>query len=277
MLFRRVVAMLRRGGAWPRPGPVVLVVLRAGLWGWLLPALLLGLFVAAALGLSRAWRALPTGPAPGALAGRVVVIDPGHGGEDPGALGGSGAVEKEVCLSVSLRLRDLLERAGARALLTRSGDYDLSGPLAGDLEARVRADLEARMVFIASSGAHALVSVHANAFPSPVWYGAQAFYSPRGGSASRRLALLLQEELARFTRTDREASSRIRQYVLDRAPMPAATVELGFLSHPGEERLLQDPDYQQRLAWAVFLGLARFFASPPELVPSTPEPPTAGL
>lgn len=196
-----------------------------------------------------------------ALAGKIIVIDPGHGGPDPGAVGASGVLEKEVVLEISMVLRDLLNRAGARAILTRDSDVDLSEqPPDSPLQLRKKDDLEHRISIANDIQADVFVSIHANKFPSPIWYGAQTFYhapSPEG----KRLALALQEQLVRLTDTEREINSNINQYVLRNARVPAATVEVGFLSHPGEEALLDDPKYQKRIAWAVFIGLAKFIAT----------------
>lgn len=209
----------------------------------------------------QAAQALSLEAATRALAGKIIVIDPGHGGPDPGAVGAAGVLEKEVVLEISFVLRDYLERAGARPILTREADVDLSEqPPGSPLQLRKKDDLEQRISMANEIPADVFVSIHANKFPSPIWYGAQTFYHAPSFEG-RRLALSLQEQLVRLTDTEREINSNINQYVLRNAKVPAATVEVGFLSHPGEEALLGDPKYQKRLAWAIFLGLAKFVAT----------------
>jgi N-acetylmuramoyl-L-alanine amidase len=249
---------------------VVLLVRRGALVRWAA----LVLFVAAFLsGTWAGYHALLTARASAVVAflpGRTVVIDPGHGGRDPGASGRvRGVIEKDVTLAISLRLRDLLRGAGATVMLVRDRDVDLglTYPGPGDLKQR---EFLNRAGIIKRSGADVLVSIHCNAYPSSVWRGAQTFYDSGGDPACARLAQLIQQELVRLTPTDREASPRIKHYVLRHATMPAATVEVGFLTNPDDERLLGDQAHQQKVAWAIFLGLARFFAAFPPLAPALP-------
>lgn len=195
----------------------------------------------------------------GALWERTVVLDPGHGGPDPGAVGPAGELEKDVVLAISLYLRDYLSAAGARVVLTRDKDEDLSGlpPEVPDTKA---IDLRRRVEIAQQARADAFLCIHANATSSPYWRGAQTFYRPNHPD-SGRLARCLQTELVSVTRrTDRVALPGAKQYVLDNVTMPAVTVEVGFLSNPQEASLLADPDYQKLVAWAIFRGLARYFA-----------------
>lgn len=187
---------------------------------------------------------------------RVVVIDPGHGGRDPGAVG-HGAVEKEVVLEISKYLKDFLEKSGARVILTRDSDRNLTEDGKG---LNMRTDMEARVAIGNSQGADVFLSIHANAFPSPRWGGAQTFYDGTRHPLNESLALSIQKALVEHTgMTDRRVSQDIKHYVLKHVTVPAVTVEVGFLSHPREAALLQQPDYQRKVAWAIFMGLARFF------------------
>ncbi|MEW6546205.1 MAG: N-acetylmuramoyl-L-alanine amidase [Bacillota bacterium] len=195
----------------------------------------------------------------GVLLDRVVVIDPGHGGPDPGAVGPRGELEKDVVLGISLHLLRYFTAAGARAILTRDRDEDLSGlpPEVPDVKA---IDLKRRVEIARGARADVFLCIHANATESPYWRGAQTFYRPNHPD-SARLARCIQRELVRVTRrTDRVALPGPKQYVLDNVTMPAVTVEVGFMSNPEEARLLTDPDYQKLVAWAIFLGTARYFA-----------------
>ncbi|MFO7171966.1 MAG: N-acetylmuramoyl-L-alanine amidase, partial [Bacillota bacterium] len=272
----------RRGLA-PRPG------LQRGLPLGLAPrpgrAALVGLLVVAALAggmwtgtRSRAGRPEPppeAGASPEsvarALEGKVIVLDPGHGGPDGGVVGVAGTPEKEITLAVALRLRDLLLLAGARPVLTRETDTDLRDQAVPTETTRRRQELMARVRLAEIHQADVLLSIHANALGrNSRWQGAQVFYDPRGRPEGERLAQALQGALRELTGTTR-THRPIKQLVLERSPVPAANVEVGFLSNAEEERRLRDPEYQDRLAHAILLGLARYFAaSPPPPGPSPP-------
>lgn len=203
------------------------------------------------------------------LEGKVVVLDPGHGGIDPGAWSREHRIlEKDIVLDIALMTRDYLEAAGASVILTRETDTDLATDLADgafeSLKERSRKDLHRRAEIVAAVRPDVFLSIHANSFPSSIWYGAQTFYYNGGHPASKRLAELLQEELARQTQnTTRKASDRIDQYVLRVSEVPSATVEVGFLSNPREAELLSRKAFRERIAWSIFTALARFFAENP--------------
>lgn len=195
-----------------------------------------------------------------ALAGHVIYLDPGHGGPDAGA-SGHGVEEEDVVLAIAAHLRRYLHAAGAYALLTRETDQDLSEMSNSRWSARKTRDLHERVRRINASPAEILISIHANAIGSPRWYGGQTFYRPEAGREAARLARLVQEELVAVTgQTTRAPNDDIHQFILEQARMPAITVEVGFLSNPREARLLATEAYQKKVAWAIFLGIARYFA-----------------
>lgn len=186
-------------------------------------------------------------PAVGALLrGRTIIIDPGHGGWDPGAIGHL-TTEAQVNLAVSLKLRDWLRLAGARVLMT----WDSPDDIPSDKKYRVRD----RARWINAQHADVLIDIHGNS-GHPSFRHPQTFYW--NGAASYHLARDVQEELQYLTKTHRDVK-RIDQYVLRYATMPAINVEIGYLTNPEEERLLMTPAYQNRLAWYIFVGLERWF------------------
>lgn len=186
------------------------------------------------------------------LAPQIVVLDPGHGGIDTGAAGQRGVTEKEVTLPVCLYLKEYLSLSGARVLLTRQDDNELSEDFYEDL--RLRVDL------VKQSRATLFLSIHGNSFPGPGEYGAQTFFDENHGE-SERLARCIQAELKKLEPLGENYREIERGdfYVLRNSPAPAALVEIGFLSNPQEERLLADPAYQKQLAWQVFTGLVAFW------------------
>ncbi|MBC7104772.1 MAG: N-acetylmuramoyl-L-alanine amidase CwlD, partial [Firmicutes bacterium] len=198
------------------------------------------------------------------LAHRVVVVDPGHGGIDPGAVGRGGALEKDIALAVATRLAELLRQGGATVLLTRQGDNDLADPETWDLSVRKRDDLARRVDLANARQAHVFLSIHVNSFGSGAERGAQTFFRA-GHPEGRRLATAIQREFQRRLATYREPKEA-DYYVLRNTKMPAVVVEVGFISNPAEERLMQDPAYQTKLAWCIYAGLVRYFA---ESSPST--------
>lgn len=182
------------------------------------------------------------------LEGVVVAVDPGHGGEDGGVTHG-GVKEKDINLAVALLLRDRLESLGARVIMTRESDEDYF------LDSR--ASLNMRLYKARQGEAQILLSIHANSFPDPSQWGAQTFYHPRSAEG-RRLALLIQEELVRVEPDNYREALAADYYVLRSSEMPAALIELGFLSNPGDRSKLVDPAYQARLAEAIATAVRRF-------------------
>jgi N-acetylmuramoyl-L-alanine amidase len=195
------------------------------------------------------------------LSGKTVALDAGHGGPDGGASSKDGVIEKDINLAIALHLRDYLQQAGAVVVMTREEDKDLAADNTKGLSRRKTEDLTSRSNLIAQKQADLLVSVHMNAIPSSKWHGAQTFFytnHPDNG----RLAALIQDEIKKnLQNTDRVAKPLdANNYLLKTAAMPAALVEVGFLSNPAEARLLADPAYQKKVAASVYQGILRYFS-----------------
>ncbi|UNC90974.1 N-acetylmuramoyl-L-alanine amidase [Candidatus Contubernalis alkaliaceticus] len=190
------------------------------------------------------------------LQGRTIVVDPGHGGYDPG-VGRNDFAEKDVNLAISLVLRDYLQQGGARVVMTREIDMDFLQAAAGP---KKKLDMKNRLVIIEESKADLIISIHSNAISSSYWSGAQTFYQ-EGDEEGKALAELIQKEMIRVLQnTDRMIKPG--DYVLLReSSMPGVVIELGFLSNPTEARLLMDPEYQIKLAWSIYGGLVNYFES----------------
>ena len=188
------------------------------------------------------------------LRGHTVVLDPGHGGSDSGAIGYSGVREKDVTLAVSLRAEQLLRGAGAEVVMTRTADVDVGAAGstdAGELQARVD-------VSLAHPKAEIFLSVHCNSFTNPDVHGMETYYYPKT-DADEHFAALLNEELAAEGGLFNRGVKYARFYLLRHTEIPASLVELGFLSNPHEEALLADADYQEQMAQALFHAIARYF------------------
>lgn len=198
------------------------------------------------------------------IAGKTVVIDPGHGGEETGAVGPAGNIEKDVNLAVALRLKPLLEQAGARVLMTRSEDKRVLPPERGaeatSAVERTQLDLAARSAMSNAAGADLYVSVHSNGGP-PGDGGTEVYWASSNLNAllSRRLAEIAQEELlGALGLADRGFKQRPFN-VIRMSEAPAMLVEMGFMTDPGEEALLASAAGQQAAAGAIARAIERYF------------------
>lgn len=183
---------------------------------------------------------------------RIVVLDPGHGGSDWGAIGPTGVSEKSVSLAVSLKAQRLLTGAGYRVVMTRTTDVDVAAPGVPDA-----AELQAR-VNKAPPNADLFISVHCNAFSNSNANGMETYHAPTAVQGSR-LARLLNEELARLGGLNNRGVKAARFYVMTHSQCPASLIELGFITNPREEKLLASGDYQQKLAQAITNAVNRYF------------------
>ncbi|MBB6098748.1 N-acetylmuramoyl-L-alanine amidase [Deinobacterium chartae] len=185
--------------------------------------------------------------------GTRVVLDPGHGGTDPGAVGA--VTEKEVVLKAALLLRDLLVSAGAEVTLTRSDDRVFSSNKTADLAARARMGSAPHTVF---------VSIHANALETSAalrGYGIETWWYPNH-PASQGLATALQNAMLGTTGAFSRGVRSTNLYVLKNARIPAALVEIGFVSHPVDGDNLKSDIYLQRVVLGIAWGI-RNFVQPP--------------
>lgn len=186
---------------------------------------------------------------------QVVLIDAGHGGVDPGAVGKI-SLEKDITLNISKRLRLLIQQAGGNPVMVREKDVDL-GTSEG-LAKRKREDLAQRIQLAKDTQANVYLSVHVNSSPNNKLTGPQVFYhadSPEG----KLLAQAIQAELNKLTGFKRVAKGDQELFILKKADQAAVTVEVGFLSNLVEEQKLNETDYQQQLAVAIYQGLSDYF------------------
>lgn len=183
---------------------------------------------------------------------RIVILDAGHGGWDPGKTGTGGADEKLLNLAVAEKLQVFLEQGGATVLLTRAADEALGSGKQEDMAQRRKIANEA--------DGDILVSIHQNAFPSAAARGAQVFYHAAGESG-KLLAECIQESLRERadSQNQRQAKENKDYYILRTTKIPAVIVECGFLSNREEEALLNDAAYQEKVAWAIYCGILSYF------------------
>lgn len=185
-----------------------------------------------------------------------VVIDSGHGGNDPGKIGINGEKEKEINLAIAKRLAVLLEQADVKAVMTRTDDTGLYDE--GASRKKVQ-DMKRRIALMEETGPDLVVSIHQNSYPDPAVKGAQVFYYT-GSREGRALAERIQNRLVQGLdpsnrRTVKENNS---YYLLKKTACPIVIVECGFLSNPQEAQALSDPVYQERAAWQICMGILQY-------------------
>ena len=186
----------------------------------------------------------------------TVVIDVGHGGNDPGKIGVDDVKEKDVNLQIALCLKAQLQARGVKVILTREGDVCLATN--GATNKKV-SDMHNRVSLINASGADYMISIHQNSLPGhPGVSGAQVFHNGQDGAEA--LALCIQNDLNMAVNTREKAAKRIDDsiYIMKHADCPAVLVECGFLSNPEETVLLQQPDYQLHMAAAIAAGFCQY-------------------
>ena len=188
------------------------------------------------------------------LKNKLIVLDPGHGGSDPGAVGLAGNREKTVNLAVALRVKALLDKAGAKVVMTRHDDRDVFGPNASAVE-----ELKARATIANVKKADIFVSIHSNAAANRNADGTSTYFYQKT-RYDYLLANNLQAGMLQAGGLKDKGTLSANFYVIKRTIMPAALVELAFLSNPAEEKLLVSPQFQQKMAEGIVRGIESFFA-----------------
>ncbi len=188
--------------------------------------------------------------------GYVVVLDAGHGGNDPGKVGVDGSLEKDINLNLVYKLKEMLEAADVTVILTRQED---SGLYQDSDANKKRADMKARCELIEESQADLVVSIHQNSYHNEEVKGAQVFYytsSEEGQKLARQIEESFRDVIGE--ENTRQAKANAEYYLLLHTSCPTAIVECGFLSNWEEAERLQDEGYQDKLAWAIHLGVLAY-------------------
>ena len=184
---------------------------------------------------------------------KLILIDPGHGEDDPGMIGADGLEEKGINLAISLLLKSELETRGYSVVMTRETDKGLYDASANNKKAQ---DMQRRIAMIGEKSPVLSVSIHQNSYPDPAIKGAQVFYYT-SSVEGKQFAKRLQERLVKGLdpQNHRQAKANDSYYLLKKTACPIVIVECGFLSNPQEEALLTDSVYQERVAWNIFMGI----------------------
>lgn len=185
----------------------------------------------------------------------TVVIDAGHGGEDPGAVGVGGSLEKDLNFAISGELSNFFSLTDTEIVLTRNSDTLLYKP--GQENRKKFFDLRNRVEVAEKYYNPVFVSIHQNKFPIEKYHGFQVYYS-KHNSSSKTFADVMQKNVVYYLQQDnkreiKEAGRNI--YILSNLECPAVLVECGFLSNPNEELNLIDKNYQRKLSFLIFKSI----------------------
>lgn len=187
------------------------------------------------------------------LIGKVIYIDPGHGGLDPGTIY-KNIYEKNINLSISTKLKNILEKEGAIVYMTRYSDYDLS---VNNTRERKRSDLNNRAKIINKSKADIYISIHLNSIKSSIWSGAQVFYDDVN-SSNKEIAQIMQKSLKNKLKTNRKVKEINNMLMNRKITIPGILIEAGFLSNPNDRYLLQKNEYQYKICEAIADGIKQY-------------------
>jgi N-acetylmuramoyl-L-alanine amidase len=185
----------------------------------------------------------PPTPFPRVPNGRIiVVVDPGHGGPDPGAIGIGGLRETDIVLPIAQQVATLLDQQGVQAVLTRTGEYDL--------------DLQPRVAMAERMNANVFVSIHANSISlsRPDVNGLETYYYSNG----QRLARTIHNSILQSLDIRERGVRTARFYVLRRTSMPSVLVEVGFVTGREDAAKLSDPAYRSQMAQAIARGILQY-------------------
>ena len=193
---------------------------------------------------------------------KTVVIDAGHGGEDPGKVSSySDLKEKELNLTIAVKLKQLLESNDYKVIMTREEDKLVYSEGTTNIYNKRKQDLTRRKDIMDNSGAHIVVSIHMNSFTESVYYGAQTFYPPNSPD-SLKLATSIQESMKEMLDKDNKRVPSEKKdpiVILTDLKTPTTIVECGFLSNSAEEKKLGTDEYQSKVAAAIMSGIEKYF------------------
>lgn len=188
-----------------------------------------------------------------------VVIDAGHGGIDPGKVGINNALEKDINLQVALLVKQFLEAEDIEVIMTRENEDGLYDDGASNKKVQ---DMKKRIAIMDEAKPDLTVSIHQNSYPEEYVHGAQVFYYT-GSKEGQALAEKIQNQL--IEKVDSENTRQIKAndsyYLLKKTNVPIVIVECGFLSNQAEAQKLCTPEYQERLAWAIHMGILQYINS----------------
>lgn len=191
---------------------------------------------------------------------KIILLDPGHGGIDGGAVSKNGTVEKDINLSIGKKLKVNLEKKGYKVIMTREDDIGLYSDK-GRIRDKKNEDLNNRCKMKKESNCDIFISIHLNMFEQSQYYGAQVWYAKEGESAE--LAHILQQNLIKDLNNNNKRKEKCAKgaYKILRCytDIPSVLVECGFLSNLEEEQKLKTDSYQEKIATSLANSIEEFF------------------
>lgn len=185
----------------------------------------------------------------------TVVLDAGHGGDDPGKVGVNDVEEKTINLAIAKKAETLLKKEKIDVVMTRDEDTMLAGP---DGELTKVGDMKARVAKINEVNPILTVSIHQNSYHQEGIMGAQVFYYSHSEEGKKAAELMQEALLILNTENHRKAKANDTYYLLKRTQVPTIIVECGFLSNWEEAELLKDEEYQENVAEAIVNGIKAY-------------------
>ncbi len=187
----------------------------------------------------------------------IVIIDAGHGGIDGGATSESGISEKGINLAIAKMLEDYCKLQGIEVIMTRETDQDVSGLIDASISEKKKIDMQNRLQIMYDNPNSIFVSIHQNKFPESQYWGTQVFFSTNDMESSK-LAQTIQSNIRENLQPDNNRETKPgndQVYLLNNAKSTAVVVECGFLSNEAELSKLTDQNYQQQLAYNIYISL----------------------
>ncbi len=191
----------------------------------------------------------------------TVIIDAGHGGEDGGCVAQDGTLEKDINLSISKKLSEMLRENGFTVKEIRTEDISIYSENAKTISQKKTSDLHNRLDIFNSNENNVVISIHQNQFNDSSYFGTQVFYS-KNNENSKILAETIRKSVTQLLQNDnkRECKQADKSiYLLDNATVPAVIVECGFLSNESEREKLKTVEYQNEMAYAICLGFLEYY------------------
>ena len=183
---------------------------------------------------------------------KTIVLDSGHGGDDPGKIGVNQAKEKDVNLEITKKIKKRLKKKGWTVVMTREKDEMLGNPQEGNRKIH---DMKARVDVINKTKPQAAVSIHQNSYQDERIHGAQVFYYSHSAEGKRMAEVMQKALLDADESNTRKAKANDTYYLLKRTEVPTIIVECGFLSNPEEAEKLTEKNYQKKMADAIVKGI----------------------
>ncbi len=195
-----------------------------------------------------------------AITSHVIVIDAGHGKPDEGAVGVYGTTEEAINLKIALKLQSLIEQSGGIVYLTRSDENGIYSDDSKNIKEMKVSDIKNRVLIGNQQDVDAFISIHLNKYPSNIYSGWQTFYQD-GNEQSIKLAKCIQDNLNNSISKPNNRVPLVLKgiYIMDHLENPTVTVECGFLSNEDEANCLRQDEYQDKLAWGIYIGIQEYF------------------